>query len=185
MDKKKKELAAMAAVFAVLGVVVIYQLMPGSASQPGAKEPGARTDYRERLMRAEHMVKLLPQQKIVGEELHKKLDSYKSQIPLESDHTWLSRRINSISRETGVQDVSQKFRSADTSGRELAPELQGAYVEKVWEIHMRCSYHELGRFLSALEGSAKFLEIMDIGIEGDGTDQQKIMLLICYIAKKG
>ena len=73
----------------------------------------------------------------------------------------------------------------ETSGRKLAKELVNEYSEKVWEIRMRCGYHELGKFLSSLEGSNRFLEVVDISIEGDGSPKQKIMLLMRYIVRKG
>ncbi len=184
MEKSKIKIIVLIVVFAVLGGVMLYQLLPASKAPTARKTDEAGSSYEEQLVRAERMVELLPAQKILADDLQKKLKAYDKEVPPESDHTWLSRIINSAARDIGVQELSQKYRPTETADRKLAPELEKQYAEKMWEIRMQCGYHDLGKFLSSLEGSNRFLEIADINVEGNEPGKQKTTLLIRYIARK-
>jgi Tfp pilus assembly protein PilO len=184
MEKKKLETVVLTAVVAVIGAVIIYQFLPAGSPTGKREEAAVGEDYAGRLMRAERLVKILPEQKKLLSEQEQRLENLSAQIPPETDHTWLSRQINEISSEVGVEGVSQRYRPVESAQQRLSPDLKKIYAEKLWEIRMSCGYHELGEFLGRLEGGNGFLEVREIDIEGNDPGKQKIRLLISYIAGK-
>ncbi len=184
MDKKRIEIIAVTVIFGLLAVVLFKNLVQSPGSKTGAKGQELSGDYSTQLQETELRIKRLPRQREEVEELQKKVDTYREEIPLESDHTWLSRQINSIASETGARDVSQRYLQAEPPRRKLDKEFGAKYDERAWEIRMRCGYHELGRFLDRLENSNNFLEVTDIAIDGNDPNGQKVVLVIHYLVKK-
>jgi Tfp pilus assembly protein PilO len=184
MDKKRVEIIVVIVVFGLIGVILFNNLLRSPASKTGGKGKEAPGDYRAQLQETELRVKRLPRQRREVDELQRKVCAYSEEIPLESDHTWLSRKINSIAGETGARDVSQRYLQAETPRRKLDKELAAKYDEKAWEIRMRCGYHELGHFLDKLEKSNKFLEVTDVTIDGNDPKGQKVVLVIHYLVKR-
>ena len=184
MERKQIQLIALGVLMLIVSGVLVYQFViaPGKGA-PGAA-PGAPVDYRAQLMKAEMLVKNLPQQREEVARLRQRVDAYASEIPMEDDHTWLSKQINKIAGETGVSDVSQKYQGAAVSDFKIESELQEKYAEKAWEIRMKCGFHELGNFLSKIENTNRFLEIKDISIEGNDPGGQKVVLLIQYLVRR-
>lgn len=184
MDKKRVEIIAVIAIFGILAVILFNNLARSPASKPGAKGKEAAGDYRTQLEETELRIKRLPRQRQEVEELQRKVDACREEIPLGSDHTWLSRQINGIASETGARDVSQRYLQAEPPRRKLDKEWAAKYDERAWEIRMRCGYHELGRFLDKLENSNGFLEVTDIAIDGNDPNGQRVVLVIHYLVKK-
>lgn len=184
MDKKRVEIIAVVVIFGILGVILFNNLVRSPAAKPGAKSQEPIGDYRTQLQETELRVKRLPRQRQEVDELQKKVDAYRVEIPLESDHTWLSRQINGIAGETGARDVSQRYLQAEPPRRKLDKEWAAKYDERAWEIRMRCGYHELGRFLDKLESSNRFLEVTDIAVDGNDPGGQRVVLVIHYLVKK-
>lgn len=184
MDKKRAELIAVTVIFGLLGVILFNNLVRSPAPKAGAKGRETPGDYRTQLQETELRIKRLPRQRQEVDELQKKVNAYRGEIPLESDHTWLSRQINGIAGETGARDVSQRYLQAAPPSLKLDKEWGAKYDERAWEIRMRCGYHELGRFMDKLENSNKFLEVTDIAIDGNDPGGQKVVLVIHYLVKK-
>ncbi len=184
MEKKKIELIVVIVIFSLLGVILAYNLLLLPRQKTGEKGQEAPGSYRTQLQEAELRIKRLPRQREEVADLQKKVDAYRNEIPLELDHTWLSRQINSIAGETGIRDLSQRYLQASLSNRALDKEWEGKYDERTWEIRMRCGYHELGKFLDRLESSNKFLEVTDIGIDGNDPAGRKVLLVIHYLVRK-
>ena len=184
MEKKRIELIAVIGIFSLLGVIVLYNLARLPKSKTSAKGQEAPGSYRAQLQEAELRVKRLPRQRQEVADLEKRVGAYRNEIPFESDHTWLSRQINSIASETGARDVSQRYLQVATPGLRLDREREGKYDERNWEIRMKCGYHELGNFLGKLESSNRFLEVTDISIEGNEPGGQKVVLVIHYLVRK-
>ncbi|MCX6340053.1 MAG: type 4a pilus biogenesis protein PilO [Candidatus Aureabacteria bacterium] len=184
MEKKKVEFIAVIGIFSLLAVIVLYNFVRLPKSGTAAKKREAPGSYRAQLLETELRVKRLPRQRQEVADLEKKADAYRNEVPFESDNTWLSRQINSIASETGARDVSQRYLQTAPPSLKLDKEWEGKYDEKTWEIRMRCGYHELGRFLSKLEGVNRFLEVTDISIEGNEPGGQKVVLVIHYLVRK-
>ena len=185
MDKQKKQVIAIVAIFAIIGVVMVYQFM--NISKPGTvnveKSDEKIGNYEQQLSKAEMMVKRLGAHRKIVEEKQNILDEYMKEIPLESDDTWLSRQINIVQRGTGVSVVRQRFRE-DLSAGISDQELGKKYAQRSRVIRLLCGYHELGNFLNRLEESNRFLEIVDINIDGNEPKGQKIEILIRYLVRK-
>lgn len=184
MEKKKVELIAVIGIFSLLAVIGLYNFMRLPKSGTAAKKRESPGSYRTQLLETELRVKRLPRQRQEVADLEKKADACRNEIPFESDNTWLSRQINSIASETGVRDVSQRYLQTAPPRLKIDKEWEGKYDEKTWEIRMRCGYHELGRFLSTLEGVNRFLEVTNISIEGNEPGGHKVVLVIHYLVRK-
>jgi len=184
MEKKRIELIAVVGIFSLLGMIILYNLVRLPKSKTSTKGQEAPGSYRAQLLDAELRVKRLPRQRQEVEDLEKKVSAYRNEIPFESDHTWLSRQINSIAAETGVRDVSQRYLQAAPPSLTLDKGWEAKYDERNWEIRMKCGYHEVGNFLGKLESSNRFLEVTDISIEGNEPGGQKVVLVIHYLVRK-
>lgn len=184
MDKKRVEIIAVVVVFGLLGAILFNNLVRSPASKAGAKGKEAPGDYRTQIEETELRIKRLPRQRKEVEELQQKVDAYRNEIPLESDHTWLSRQINNIASATRARDVSQRYLRAEPPRRKLDNVWAAKYDERAWEIRMRCGYHELGRFLDKLEKTNKFLEVTDVTIDGNDPSGQRVVIVIHYLVKK-
>ncbi|MCX6355438.1 MAG: type 4a pilus biogenesis protein PilO [Candidatus Aureabacteria bacterium] len=184
MGKNQIQLIVLGAMMLVVTGVLVYQFVitPGKGA-PGSAA-GAPVDYRSQLIKAEMLVKSIPQQREEVARLGQEVDAYAPEIPMEDDQTWLSRQINKISGMTGMSDVSQRYQGSSVSDFKFEGELQEKYAEKAWEIRMKCGFHELGNFLSELENTSRFLEIKDISIEGNDPGGQKVVLLVQYLARR-
>jgi Tfp pilus assembly protein PilO len=134
-------------------------------------------------MKAEMMVKRLPQQRAEVGELQDTADVRVKDIPRALDHTWLSRQISLAAGETGVSDVSQRIVSG-AAPLKMDKELQEKFSEKIWEVRLRGDYHEVGKFLNKLEGANAFLEVTDINVEGNDPGGQKVAVTLRYLVKK-
>jgi len=184
MDKKRVEIIAVIVIFGLLGVILFNNLVRSPGSKTGGKGKEPPGGYQAQLQETELRIKRLPRQRQEVEELQKKLDAYREEIPLEADHTWLSRQINSIAGETRARDVSQRYLQAEPPRHKLDKEWAAKYDERAWEIRMKCGYHVLGRFLDKLEKANDFLEITDITIDGNDLSAQRVVLVIHYLVKK-
>jgi type II secretory pathway pseudopilin PulG len=184
MEKKRIELIVVIGIFSLLGVIILYNLVRFQKSKTSARGQEAPGSYRAQLLETELRVKRVPQQRQEVAELQKKVEPYRNEIPFESDHTWLSRQINSIASETGARDVSQRYLQTAAPRLTLDKEWEGKYDERNWEIRMKCGYHELGNFLGKLESSNRFLEVTDISVEGNEPGGQNVVLVIHYLVRK-
>lgn len=185
MDKKQIQLAVLIGVVVIVLVVLFYQGVFSSRAGAPSATGGAPVDYRSQLMKVEMMVKNLPQQRQEVVQFKEKVKTYSAEMPLEQDHTWLSRQINQAAAEAGMGDVSQRYQPSVPSDLKLEGELKEHYAERIWEIRMRCGYHELGHFLDRLEAANKFFSVKDINIEGNDPAGQKVTLVVRYLVKKG
>lgn len=80
----------------------------------------------------------------------KRISFYKKRLPLQRDVSWLMRRISQLAKDARIEVVSLKPKELDR---------QEGYIRIPLEIKVRCSYHELGEFLSNIESSAKFIKL--------------------------
>lgn len=185
LEKKQIEIIAVSVMFGLLAIVLIWQLLPIARVPSGTRPLESPGSLREQLQKAELAVKNFPRQREELGEMQKKLDAAAGEIPLETDHTWLSRQINEHATRAGVGDVSQRFLPAAAGGAGLDTTLKSRYSDRTWELRMQCGYHELGMFLAGLEGANRFLEVTDISIEGNDPAGQKVVLVVRYIVGGG
>ncbi|MEJ2746126.1 MAG: hypothetical protein P8123_10660, partial [bacterium] len=87
MDKKRVEIIAVVVVFGLLGVILFKNFLQSPGSKTGDKGKEAPGDYRTQLQETELRIKRLPRQRQEVEELQKRVDAYREEIPLETDHT--------------------------------------------------------------------------------------------------
>ena len=186
MEKKKLQLIAVIAIFAILAIVVIYQVVNLKSAAPGAKKAAEESPltYKERLLKAEMLIKRLPRYRVIVKKKQDILDGYLEEIPMASDPAWLSRHINRIASEVGVGEVSQKFRPGLSTGKSIPKELADLFGERAWELHLGTGYHKLGRFLNELEEMNPFLNVENIDIKGNTSGRHDISLLVRYLVIK-
>ncbi|MDD5556258.1 MAG: type 4a pilus biogenesis protein PilO [bacterium] len=183
LEKKQIEIIIVAVIFGSLAIVLVSQFVGFSG---GTRPPGAavesRESVRDRLIKAEIMANRLPQQRQEVAALEKELADRRASVPAEADHTWLSRQLSGAAAETGARDVSQRM--VLTPPAAVDKEFEGAYALRGWEIRLRADYHDLGRFLSILEGLNRYIEVTDIVISGNEPEGQEIAFTVLYLARK-
>lgn len=184
MEKKKIELIAVVVVFSLLGLILVRNLTSVSGTQAPPKTVEAPSSLREQLLKAEIMAKRLPEQRKEIAGLEKKLLDRLGDMPLDSDHTWLSRQISRIAGTSGVRDVSQRLVPVTAASAAIEKDLQDKYSVRTWEVTMKAGYHELGEFLDKLERSNGFIEVKDIRITGNEPEGQQIVFTILYLVRK-
>lgn len=88
--------------------------------------------------------------------LGKHLKLYKKRIPVGRSVSWLLNEVSDMATKEGVEISSVK---------PGAPENRGRYTKIYVAIDAICTYGQLGRFISRVESSEKFLRMENINIK--------------------
>ncbi|OIN95961.1 hypothetical protein AUJ66_07785 [Candidatus Desantisbacteria bacterium CG1_02_38_46] len=101
------------------------------------------------------------------EEINKLRESiiyYERRIPGEKATSWLLIELSRVARQTGIKYASI------TPQPEEKKEL---YIRVPIKIEIQCGYHSLGKFLSKIENSQRFMDVDDIVISPDAANPLK------------
>ena len=112
-----------------------------------------------------------------------KIDSYERMLPAEQEVPKLLEDLSEMAKRSGVKIVGitpVQSKDASTAGR--------IYQEIPILINAKSGYHELGKFLSDLEGSARFMKVANIKIKANLTSPKKHdveLTVMTYTLSKG
>ena len=93
--------------------------------------------------------------------MREEIDYYEKRIPSEKGTSWLLMELSRIARETGIRYVS--IVPAEEKKEE-------SYVRIPIQVQIKCGYHSLGRFLSRIENSQRFMTVDNLTISPDGSN---------------
>jgi type IV pilus assembly protein PilO len=123
------------------------------------------------------------------EEYRSKVDLYEKRLPAEEE---IPSLLESLSRMAGASDIKivgiTPVASASLKERPDRRPKAAAYKEIPILINAKSGYHELGRFLSDLEGADRFMKVVDIDVKSSrgSPRKQDVELVVCtYILLKG
>lgn len=135
-------------------------------------------DYRSRgdsvekkIFKAKAKIVRKPQLLAEIEEIKESLSQYEKKLPREKDIPVLLEELTEIVELAEIEFVS--IRPQRTSSiEELAGKGgEGAYLRLPIEIQMRCSFHDLERFLFRLEKTKRFVKVVTLEIKGGGSKE--------------
>jgi type IV pilus assembly protein PilO len=98
-----------------------------------------------------------------------KIDKCENMLPVEQEIPSLLENLSSMAKASGIKIVA----ITPAIVREEKAEKDRIYQEIPIMINARSGYHELGRFLSGLENSNRFMKVADINIKSNGTNQRQ------------
>ena len=118
-------------------------------------------------------------------EYNEKVEWYEKKLPVEQEIPNLLENLSDMAKASNIKITS--IMPAPAAPENNAQRQSKMYQEIPIRITARSGYHELGRFLSNLENSNRFMKVTNIGIKSNKTSpkQHDIELTVCtYILFK-
>jgi len=113
-----------------------------------------------------------------------KIEQYVKMLPAEKEIPALLENLASMARDANVRIVA----ITPVTGKETEGEKGRIYLEMPIQISAKSGFHELGRFMSSLESSGRFMKVLDIEIRGNPSTPKRHdvdLLLTTYVLVKG
>lgn len=123
----------------------------------------------------------IPKYKKDIEAYNDKVTYYEKMLPAEREIPSLLETLSEMAKNSNVKIIG-------ITPTVTAQEPGNTYQELPILINAKCGYHELGRFLTNLENSERFIKVADLEIRTNSTNPKKHdveMLLLTYILLKG
>jgi type IV pilus assembly protein PilO len=178
--KDKRQLALIAAVagLAVVYLYVNFLLLPQirGVVKSYAKAKKVETDVKT----AKRDISEIAELKKQVAQSRGKIESYESMLPAEQEVPKLLEDLSTIAKESNVKILGITPLPARQESRSPGQ----IYQETPILINARSGYHELGRFLSQLENSSRFMKVVDIDIKADRSSSKRHdveLLVLTYV----
>lgn len=178
-DPRKLAIAAGAAALVLFLVYFNFILRPqvSQVASMAAKANRMRADLKT----AEITISEIPKfRKDIGQ-YEDKVTRYEKMLPAEREIPSLLESLSEMAKSSNVKiiGITPTVTASDTGT---------VYQELPILINAKSGYHELGRFLTSLEYSERFIKIADIDIKANSANPKKHdvdILLLTYILLKG
>ena len=177
--KNTKQIALISAAVA-LGLLYVYinfLLLPQIHNT--AKTYKAVSKVRDAVSAAERDVSGTGALKKQADQYRDKIDSYERMLPVEQEVPKLLENLSGMAKESGVKIVGiTPLQSKQEGGPEQI------YQEIPILISAKSGYHELGKFLSGLESSDRFMKVADIHVKENKSTPKKHdveLLVLTYV----
>jgi len=132
---------------------------------------------------AEHDIAKIDGLKKQIEQYSGKVEKYEQMLPAEQEIPKLLEDLSTMAKGSGVKIVGiTPIQSKEE------PDPDAIYQAIPIQINAKSGYHELGKFLSELEASDRFMKVVDIKIRGNLPTPKKHdidLLVLTYILLKG
>ncbi len=111
------------------------------------------------------------------------VERYRQRLPDEADPSWVAREVVTLGKQAKIQlaNIAQESPQpiqSSTSAKSPFTRLAVAF-------EFRTTYHQLGAFLDAIEGSDRYLRIdrLDVTADTDGSGQATVRLVVstCHV----
>mgnify|MGYP001597359362 FL=1 len=93
-------------------------------------------------------------------EIEKKVTYYKDKLPAEKEMPLLLKGFTDMANQCRIKFIT--IQPQDTYSQ--SPAGSAHYIEIPITINLRCSYHDLGRFINMIENSDRFMKVTDLTI---------------------
>lgn len=113
-----------------------------------------------------------------------KIDRYVKMLPIEAEVPAFLENLSVMAKDANVRIVEinpMPGKGAEGQGGRI-------YQDMPIQISARSGYHELGRFMTNLESSDRFMKVVDIEIKSDKASPKKHivdLVLLTYVLLKG
>ena len=126
-----------------------------------------------------------PQIKREIDGLQAKKDKYKNKLPKEEEFPLVLENLSSMAKNAGVKitKILPSKGYLSSAGSDMHSDI---YNQREISITAQCGYHQLGAFISALEGAERFMTVSDILIEANKANPKRhnVQLVVrTYILK--
>lgn len=182
IDFKNKQIMLLAV---LVGIAVLYVyanfILIAQARDTFRTYKNSRKAHRE-VISAERDIAKVEDLKNQVLQYRSKIDSYERMLPAEQEVPGLLENLSLMAKKSGVKIVG----ITPVSSKE-SPSAGQIYHEIPILISAKSGYHELGRFLSDLEGADRFMKVVDIQIKANRTSPKKHdveLLVMTYILPK-
>ncbi|MBP7056735.1 MAG: type 4a pilus biogenesis protein PilO [Candidatus Omnitrophica bacterium] len=182
--KNKKQTAILITLVAVAAFILYLNLMllPQLSSLGDNFKKIARLDSD--LREAERDVSTIGNLERGISVYDEKIEQYVKMLPAEKEIPALLENLASMARDANVRIVA----ITPVTGKETEGEKGRIYLEMPIQISAKSGFHELGRFMSSLESSGRFMKVLDIEIKGNPSTPKRHdvdLLLTTYVLVKG
>lgn len=151
-------------IFPTAGIIALFIFM----SRPKFKEikrlDGEIGKAKQELEETQKIARIKDQLITEIKSLRESIDYYERRIPSEKAMSWLLIELSRVARETGIRYLSITPQAEDR---------KESYTRVPIRIEIQCGYHNLGRFLSKIENSQRFMSVDNITISPDSSNPLK------------
>lgn len=171
-DTRHKIIVMMAVIFLIGGAIGKHFLI--DPDMKASKDLAAQ--IKEEIKKEETLKRLLS--------IDVKIKGYDKFAAKTDDASWLIQIVNASAKESGVALVSMAPQQVETGEN---------FSKLVLRVEARCSYHELGKFVSRIESDSHFIKIADLNaqsqdrtrLQGSGNKLSVLISLVAYYPKQG
>jgi len=184
LKDKKTQITILAGLLALLAVVIYISFIfkPQLERVLGAVSDAGSISGE--LKEAESNIKNIPIFKKNIEAYEEKVDRYEKMLPAEQEIPSLLENLSSIAKSANIKIVG----IIPVAGKEDKAKKAMVYQEIPILINAKSGYHELGKFLSSMENSDRFMKVADIQIKSNVQSPKKHdveILVLTYILLRG
>lgn len=180
-DPKKMMIAISSAVLSAVLVYLIFIFMPQVAHISEVRSKLGKVDADLKSARSD--IAKIGSMKEAIESYNKKIGQYEKTLPTEDGIPGLLESLSEMAKNAnmriaGIVPIEHKVPEAGNR----------VYKEIPITITAKAGYHELGRFLSALESSDRFMKVTDMEIRADKAYPKKHdveLLVVTYVLLEG
>jgi len=184
LKDKKTQVVILAGLLAILGVVLYFSFILKPQIVRVAESVSAAGSIDADLKEAGKNIANIPafKKNIVAYE--EKVDRYEKMLPVEQEIPSLLENLSNIARSSNIKIVG----IIPVTVKEDKPKKAQVYQEIPILINAKSGYHELGKFLSSMENSDRFMKVADIQIKSNAQSPKKHeveVLVLTYILLRG
>lgn len=180
-NPKQMAMAAAAAAFIALVVYLNFILVPQVSGT--FKSVVNMNKAQSELKAAQTDAARIPRLKESMASFEEKVNKYEKMLPAQQEIPSLLENLSGMAKDSNIKIVG----IMPVSAKEEKAAKEQIYKEQPILISAKSGYHELGRFLSNLESSDRFIKVADIQIKSSANSPKKHdveLLVLTYILVK-
>jgi len=184
LKDKKTQVMILAGLLTVLAVVVYlsFILIPQVVRVSNAISEAGSVGFE--LKEAEKNIANIPIFEKNKAAYAEKVDRYEKMLPVEQEIPSLLENLSSIAKSSDIKIVG----IIPVTVKEDKSKKPQVYQEIPILINAKSGYHELGKFLSSMENSDRFMKVADIQIKANAQSPKKHdveIFVLTYILSRG
>ena len=169
LTANKKKLMVLVGVIAILIVVVYFNFILAPQTMWVIKSVSNMSKSRSDLANARADITKIEKLRTDMTSFEEKVDKYEKMLPAEQEIPSLLENLSAMARNSGIKIVG----ITPVVSKDEKVDKNRIYKEIPILISAKSGYHELGRFLSALENADRFMKVADMEIKSNTTSPKK------------
>ena len=184
LKDKKTQVMILAGLLVILAIVIyvsfIFKPQLARVLEAVSEAGSLGADLKQ----AESNIKNIPIFKKNIAAYEEKVDRYEKMLPAEQEIPSLLENLSNMAKSSNIKIVG----IIPVVGKDEKPKKALVYQEIPILINAKSGYHELGKFLSSMENSDRFMKVADIQIRSNVQSPKKHdveLLVLTYILLRG